>query len=112
MFFALQPSKAILSDANEHLIMTYKYVRDKPDLIHDYLREHARNDCEKYYYQIRELYNKSRFSVAQAARFIYMNKLKSILTICHWTKTHASRLWKKSSRTPVESIHKLLASAN
>lgn len=77
LFFALQPSKAILSDANPHLIMAYESVRDCPDLIYNYLLEHRRKDCEKYYYQIRELYNKKRNSgdsVAQAARFIYMNK--------------------------------------
>lgn len=78
LFFALQPSKAILSDANQHLIMAYNCVRDHPDLVYGYLLEHKRKDCEKYYYQIRELYNKKRNggdSVAQAARFIYMNKM-------------------------------------
>jgi len=77
LFFGLMPSKAILSDANKHLIMAYECVRDFPDLIYKYLLEHKRKDCEEYYYQIRELYNKRRNgvdSVAQAARFIYMNK--------------------------------------
>lgn len=77
LFFALQPSKAILSDANNHLIMAYKYVRDCPDLIYRYLLGHKRKDCEEYYYKVRTLYNKelNGGSVAQAARFIYMNKM-------------------------------------
>ena len=77
LFFRVQPSKAILSDANPHLIMAYNCVRDHPDLVYGYLLEHKRKDCEEYYYQIRELYNKKRNggdSIAQASRFIYMNK--------------------------------------
>ncbi len=74
LFFAFNPSNAILSDANKHLIMTFKYVRDRPDLVSRYLREHARNNCKRYYYQMRKLYNESSYSPAQAARFIYLNK--------------------------------------
>lgn len=77
LFFALNPKSAFLSDANGHLMMTYQYVRDDPDLVSDYLREHARNDCQSYYYKIRDLYNSKRNncgSAAQAARFIYLNK--------------------------------------
>lgn len=74
LFFALNPKSAFLSDANGHLMMTYQYVRDDPDLVSDYLREHARNDSEEYFYRIRRIYNKSRPSAAQAARFIYLNK--------------------------------------
>lgn len=77
LFFALQPSKAVVSDANEHLILCYRHVRDNPDLVFDYLREHTRNDCQDYYYKIRDLYNRKRSdtnSFTQAARFIYLNK--------------------------------------
>lgn len=56
--------------------MVYQYVRNCPELIHEYLCEHRKNDSSRYYYQIRELYNrqKDRPSARQAARFIYMNK--------------------------------------
>lgn len=74
LFFALQPGRAFLSDANEHLIRCYEYVRDCPESISGYLREHARKSGKDYYYQTREIYNKSKFSPAQAARFIYLNK--------------------------------------
>jgi DNA adenine methylase len=74
LFFAVQPTKAVLSDANEHLIRCYESVRDEPGLVSSYLRGHARNDSEAYYYQVRYKYNACRFSAAQAARFIYLNK--------------------------------------
>jgi DNA adenine methylase len=74
LFFALQPSAAVLSDANGHLIKCYEFVRDQPTLVARYLRAHASKDTEAYYYRIRTVYNDSPFSAAQAARFIYLNK--------------------------------------
>jgi DNA adenine methylase len=74
LFFTLQPEKAYLSDANEHLIKCYQYVRDNPELINTYIRRHASKTDKDYYYKIRDLYNYSSYSVAQAARFIYLNK--------------------------------------
>ncbi len=74
MFLTLQPTAAFLSDANEHLINSYKYVSNKPDLIHKYLLGHKKKSGEAYYYRIREIYNSSEPSAAQAARFIYLNQ--------------------------------------
>jgi DNA adenine methylase len=74
LFFALRPKTAILSDANEHLIRCYKFVRDEPSLVGRYLHSHSARDGEAYYYRVREEYNRSEFSAAQAARFIYLNK--------------------------------------
>lgn len=74
LFFALRPKEAILSDANEHLIRCYRFVRDEPSLVARYLHSHAAKDGEAYYYRVREEYNSSEFSAAQAARFIYLNK--------------------------------------
>jgi DNA adenine methylase len=74
LFFALRPKTAILSDANEHLIRCYKFVRDEPSLVARYLHSHAAKDDEAYYYRVREKYHRSEFSAAQAARFIYLNK--------------------------------------
>jgi DNA adenine methylase len=74
LFFALQPKKAVLSDANEHLIRCYEFVRDQPELVASRLQRHADNDSETHYYRIRDDYNNSPFSAAQAARFIYLNK--------------------------------------
>jgi DNA adenine methylase len=75
LFFALRPNeRAILTDANEHLINCYMFVREYPELIADYLREHRKKDSEKYYYEVRKSYNRLGFSAAQAARFIYLNR--------------------------------------
>jgi DNA adenine methylase len=74
LFFALRPRRARLSDANEHLMDCYRHVRDNPDLVANYLCRHGLRDGEKYYYKVREKYNRSGFSSAQAARFIYLNR--------------------------------------
>jgi DNA adenine methylase len=74
LFFAIKPERAVLSDANQHLIMCYEFVRDQPLLVARYLRLHASRDSEAYYYKMRFEYNGSQFSAAQAARFIYLNK--------------------------------------
>ena len=74
LFFALQPPKAVLSDANFHLISCYEHVRDNWTALNRYLSEHAKKTNKPYYYRTRTLYNKSDYSAAQAARFIYLNK--------------------------------------
>lgn len=74
LFFALRPNKAKLSDANEHLINCYKFVREYPELIANYLLKHKNRNSEEYYYEVRKSYNRMSFSAAQAARFIYLNR--------------------------------------
>lgn len=74
LFFALAPQRAHLSDSNSELISCFAAVRDRPDLVFRYLREHLSKTSEEYYYKIRELYNKSGPSITQAARFIYLNR--------------------------------------
>ena len=74
LFFAVQPRAAVLSDANEHLVACFQFVRANPDLVGAYLAEHSRRHSERYYYRVREQYNNGGFSAAQAARFIYLNK--------------------------------------
>jgi len=74
MFFALCPPKAILSDLNSHLINCYKMVRDNPTLVHYYLTQFNNKHKPEFYYEIRDEYNRSKFSFKQAARFIYLNK--------------------------------------
>ncbi len=58
LFFATQPSRAFLSDANGHLIQCYKFVRDNPDRVADYLAAHSARDSRDYYYQVRRSYNR------------------------------------------------------
>lgn len=74
LFFAIRPKSAVLSDANEHLIRCYEFVRDQPSLVAKYLRVHRAKDNESHYYRVRDEYNDSQYSAAQAARFIYLNK--------------------------------------
>ena len=74
LFFAIRPERAVLSDANEHLIKCYEFIRAQPSLVARYLRFHASRNTEPYYYKVRDEYNRSQFSAAQAARLIYLNK--------------------------------------
>lgn len=74
MLLAVRPGRGIAADANELLIQCFAHVRDKPDLIADYLRGHLARSSESYYYQVRDQFNRAANSVAQAARFIYLNK--------------------------------------
>ncbi len=74
MFFALRPHRAVLADMNEHLVNCYDYVRDHFDKVAAYLQTHIRLDSKGHYYKVRDQYNRSRPSAAQAARFIYLNR--------------------------------------
>lgn len=74
LFFALRPSKAVLSDLNGHLMDCYGAVRDAPSAVAAYLRHHARNNTPDHYYRVRDEYNRRASSAAQAGRFIYLNK--------------------------------------
>ncbi len=74
LFHAVKPNKAILSDANKHLISCYEHVRDNHVAVNRHLKAFRGRCSEAGYYDVREVYNRSRFSAAQAARFIYLNK--------------------------------------
>lgn len=74
MFFYLRPEKAFLSDNNSALVDCYNHVRDNPEKIYEKLKEHTKKNSEEHYYSVRDLYNKSKPSISQSARFIYLNK--------------------------------------
>lgn len=74
LFFSLQPKISYLSDANDHLVNCFQFVRENPELIYSYLKKHEALNSETYYYKMRQTYNKMGYSFAQAARFIYLNK--------------------------------------
>ena len=73
LFFALRPPTATLADANRHLIDCYRFVRDNPDLVSDYLRVHAARSSKQHYYKIRTAYNAARPSAAQASSICVVN---------------------------------------
>lgn len=73
LFFALNPTAAVLSDINSDLITTYKVIQKNPHLLIDKLKEHGNKHSEDYYYATR----KNQIAdddIELAARFIYLNK--------------------------------------
>lgn len=77
----LCPEEAVVNDINPELINMYLQVRDSVENVINYL--HALDTAEdrattpkEFYYRIRDSFNKDRGKndVAQAARFIYLNK--------------------------------------
>ncbi len=78
LFFALRPDQAVLSDANERLIRTYRAVRDEPDrvvhLLHRSKAKHEK-DSKTFFTKARAFFNGGGASDADvAAPFIYLNK--------------------------------------
>jgi len=74
LFFALSPERSHLSDVNRDLISCFSAIKHNTDLVYRYLREHLAKNSEDYYYQIRGQYNTCGQSIAQAARFVYLNR--------------------------------------
>jgi DNA adenine methylase len=75
LFFALRPQTAVLSDLNRHLIECYRHIRDNHKRVGNYLKGLAAANSEEHYYRVRDAYNLSSFTSAQAARFIYLNRV-------------------------------------
>ncbi len=72
MFFALAPSRALLSDLNPELINVYRVIRDSPVELMELLAQHARKHSTEYYYRIRSM--RTRTPLTGAARLIYLNR--------------------------------------
>jgi DNA adenine methylase len=70
VFFALRPTRAILSDVNQDLILTYRSVREQPDAIVRLLRKLPVN--RRTYYSIRA--EEPTDPIRRAARFLYLNR--------------------------------------
>ena len=73
LFFELVPKKAFLSDANLHLILTYKAIQKDIDELVDRLKVHQKQHNKEYYYQVRSLHQLGN-PIDIAARMIYLNK--------------------------------------
>ena len=74
LFLHLRPQRALLSDANQHLIDCYQGVRDAPTQIARLLHQHAERDSPTYYYRIRDDYNTRGPSRVRSAQFLYLNR--------------------------------------
>lgn len=72
VFFHIQPRKAILTDINAELIITYRCVRDNVKELIYLLKEHESKHSRDYYYHVRA--NPVKTDLEKAARLIYLNK--------------------------------------
>jgi DNA adenine methylase len=76
MFFARRPRRALLSDVNERLVVTYMAIRDELEGVVRHLEGLGRDHSETSYYAVRDRYNTARrvAPAERAAMFIYLNK--------------------------------------
>ncbi len=72
LFFHLLPREALLADANERLIRTYRAVRDDVEAVIDLLRGYPYDS--EFYYRLRETAVDARSDTEVAAWFIYLNR--------------------------------------
>jgi DNA adenine methylase len=72
LFFYLQPQRAVLTDINAELIITYRCVRDYVEELISLLKEHKLRHSKDHYYSVRA--NSNGNDLEKAARFIYLNK--------------------------------------
>jgi DNA adenine methylase len=69
-FFALGPSRALLSDTNSELIATYQALQNDPDLVIEELDSYPNGS--KFFYYLRDARPRSAHTLA--ARFLYLNR--------------------------------------
>jgi DNA adenine methylase len=74
LFFALRPTKAVLSDVNERLIRTYRGVRDDVDSVIARLKKYKPRPTADDFYRVRSEPADSGTDAQVAAWFIYLNK--------------------------------------
>lgn len=98
LFFALEPSRAVIGDINQELINCYEVVRDDPEALIKALKN-FKND-EEAYYAIREY--RPRSEIRRAARLLYLTRLsfngihrvnlKGLFNVPYGHKTHLKSL--------------------
>lgn len=78
VLFDLQPSPALINDANEELINCYRVIKTNPEELIRLAVKHERKDSAKYFYELRSLDREpglhSLSAEERAARVIYLNK--------------------------------------
>lgn len=72
VFFAINPEKAVLSDLNKSLILTYKAIKEDWKKVKTNLDIHHQKHSKTYYYETRKLTKLDKFE--NAAQFIYLNR--------------------------------------
>jgi len=73
MYFAIHPQKAMISDFNCSIMKCFKWIKNDWKSVSKHLSVLVNKNNENDYYDIRAMYNRSNFTSAQAARFIYLN---------------------------------------
>ena len=77
VFFGLDSrihKKAILSDLNAELILTYRMLQKSPQDVIDALEKHQKKHSQKHYSNTRDKGHFEQDAVKLVARFIYLNK--------------------------------------
>jgi DNA adenine methylase len=72
LFFAIQPTQAVLSDTNAELIESLEEVRNAPSEVHRLVSSMKHTKAE--YYRVRKQDRAALDSRGRAARFIYLNR--------------------------------------
>jgi len=72
MYFSLNPNEAIISDANEDLVLTYQQLKTNVEAVIEELRTFQHD--EDHYYSVRGLNPASLQDSRRAARLIFLNK--------------------------------------
>lgn len=73
-FFDLRPQRAVLCDANERLVRTWRCVRDDVEALIERLAAHERRHAPNYFYAQRQRAIDAESDVELAAWLIYLNK--------------------------------------
>lgn len=74
LFFAVQPSHAVLGDRNSTLVECFRRVKRQPHLLWRCLRPYLTVRGAEAYYKARDEFNRLRNSHKKTALFIYLNK--------------------------------------
>lgn len=72
VFFALAPTKAVLSDINGDLVELFEAMRDSPVVLQERLSVHQARHNKEYYYQTRAY--RPADVIDRAARMLYLNR--------------------------------------
>lgn len=75
LFFALRPERAVIADANEHLITTYEQIAFNVEPVIEVLQRLAASHCEGRYSTVRDQWNRHYGTDGwRAAAFLYLNR--------------------------------------
>ncbi len=74
MFFDLLPAKAVLSDLNRELVITYNIIKKDLDNLVPNLKKYKKKHNKDFYLKIRAQKTENLSELDIATRFIYLNK--------------------------------------